>query len=545
MMMQQEKLAIDEKTLLQIIDRISIQLDYFESKMQQNINVLILVGNTGSGKSTIFNFLCGAKFKYVVTEDDEYLDLAEKSDLYSEMNSGMKSVTKEPKYYYNEAFNHLLIDFPGFHDTNGEIDQLIIQMIFYKFITKSNVKIAYVITHPQNNFLERGQGLQQFINSVFKEGNIEISKLALILNSYQQNQSDKKLILLVQKQLQDLQDDKYDKHEWISVIRKIQSEEQLNKVFSDENREKLWLELITVNEIQFQPQVLPYSDKISTYITEKSNQILTQICQQMDFNLTLKQKDLNDEQFILLQSLINSIQHILSSTPEYIEDWFNKFINVSLELSQTFHFENDITENSSNFLKIFNFFSFFSEFICGYTAFEKHCIQVQQKCTYFLENLQKRIELQRAFEERNREQQSRIKVENQLTNEQQIRIQKEQMYTQEYENRIKYEQQLKMEQQLRTILEQDKKGMEKQYQEYCEKSLEIQSNLQKMIQSEKIEKQQVEQDLKKQLQELQNKLNEMEQRRKEWLEHRANRPHHGHHGPGPHGPGPHHPWFKK
>lgn len=38
------------------------------------------------------------------------------------MNSGMKSVTKEPKYFYNETFNHLLIDFPGFHDTNGEMD---------------------------------------------------------------------------------------------------------------------------------------------------------------------------------------------------------------------------------------------------------------------------------------------------------------------------------------------------------------------------------------------------------------------------------------
>lgn len=30
------------------------------------------------------------------------------------MKDGMKSVTKEPKYFFNEQYNHLLIDFPGF-----------------------------------------------------------------------------------------------------------------------------------------------------------------------------------------------------------------------------------------------------------------------------------------------------------------------------------------------------------------------------------------------------------------------------------------------
>ncbi|CAK90468.1 unnamed protein product (macronuclear) [Paramecium tetraurelia] len=533
-MIQSDQLNIDEKTLLETIDRISLQLDQFEYKMKSNLQVLILVGDTGSGKSTIFNFLCGAKFKYVINDDEEYLDLADKSDQYSEMSSGMKSVTKEPKYFYNETFNHLLIDFPGFHDTSGEISQLIIQMIFYKFITKSNVKIAYVLFHPQTNFISRGIALQQFIKTVFKEKNLEISKLALILNHFNENMKEEKLIINVQKQLKEVETVK---HEWISVIRRINSPEKLNEVFSEENREKLWFELITVNEIPFQPQFLPYSDRISTYITEKSNLILNLIFQKL--------KEINDEQFILLQSLIGSIQHILSTTPEHTEDWFNKFINVSLELSQTFHFENDIHEKSQNFLKIFNFFSFFSEFISGYSTFEKHCLQVQQKCSYFLETLQKKIELQRVNEEKLREQQNRIKAEQQLNTESQIRIQKEQMYAQEYENRIRYEQQLKMEQQLRNVIEQDKKGMEQQYKDYCEKSLQIQNNLQNLIQTEKVQKQQVEQDLKRQLQDLQNKLNEMEQRRKEWLEHRANHP--PHHGPGHghHGPPGHHGWFKK
>lgn len=79
------------------------------------MKVLILVGITGSGKSTIFNLLCGAKFKLIENEDGvEELELDEISQEFSVMKGGMQSVTKEPKYYFNEEFNHLLIDFPGF-----------------------------------------------------------------------------------------------------------------------------------------------------------------------------------------------------------------------------------------------------------------------------------------------------------------------------------------------------------------------------------------------------------------------------------------------
>lgn len=35
------------------------------------------------------------------------------------MANGVKSVTKEPHYYYNKNNNCLLIDFPGFNDTEG------------------------------------------------------------------------------------------------------------------------------------------------------------------------------------------------------------------------------------------------------------------------------------------------------------------------------------------------------------------------------------------------------------------------------------------
>lgn len=37
------------------------------------------------------------------------------------MAYGLKSVTKEPFYYFNKDNNYLLIDFPGFNDTDGAI----------------------------------------------------------------------------------------------------------------------------------------------------------------------------------------------------------------------------------------------------------------------------------------------------------------------------------------------------------------------------------------------------------------------------------------
>ena len=46
-------------------------------------NVIMLVGITGSGKSTIFNFLCGAKFKIIVDEDENStLGLIEESEQF-------------------------------------------------------------------------------------------------------------------------------------------------------------------------------------------------------------------------------------------------------------------------------------------------------------------------------------------------------------------------------------------------------------------------------------------------------------------------------
>lgn len=96
----------------------------------------MLIGDTGSGKSTIFNLLCGAEFEIEAGKNKDELKIKKGTKNYSLMKSGINSITKEPIYFYNEKYKHLMIDFPGFKDTEGELDQLVIQLLFNKIITR-------------------------------------------------------------------------------------------------------------------------------------------------------------------------------------------------------------------------------------------------------------------------------------------------------------------------------------------------------------------------------------------------------------------------
>lgn len=72
------------------------------------------------------------------------------------MKGGMNSVTKEPKYYFNPESNHLLIDFPGFQDTDGEVDQLLMELLFQRVVTIMPVKVVYVIKNNESTLPNRG-----------------------------------------------------------------------------------------------------------------------------------------------------------------------------------------------------------------------------------------------------------------------------------------------------------------------------------------------------------------------------------------------------
>ncbi|CAD8156965.1 unnamed protein product [Paramecium octaurelia] len=123
-----------------LIEKIERQMEDFQG--QNHDNVIMLIGKTGCGKSTIYNFLCGAQF-YI--NEDKFgrttLELLSKSDVFQEIRGGLDSTTKTPKIYYNQEYQHFIIDYPGFNDTESN-DQLAIQLFFNKIVNNKKLKLS-------------------------------------------------------------------------------------------------------------------------------------------------------------------------------------------------------------------------------------------------------------------------------------------------------------------------------------------------------------------------------------------------------------------
>ncbi|CAK89818.1 unnamed protein product (macronuclear) [Paramecium tetraurelia] len=261
--------------------------------MKDQPKIIILVGVTGAGKSTVFNFLCGGNYEWQEIKNGSQLILKENSEQFALQNGGMNSVTKQPKYYLDEKLNHLIIDFPGFKDPNGELDQILIQMLFQKIVSKSKVKLIYVVRHPETRFNERGVGLQDFIKILFQGQQVDLEKICLLLNCYGDKMSDQGLRESVKKQLQVIFQSDFKQ---ISVLRKCKSPLDIAKIFSEEKRDQLMAELNQTQDIQFSPKYVQHSEKITQYLSEKNFQMYNNICEKLNNQCKQKVDKLQERQ---------------------------------------------------------------------------------------------------------------------------------------------------------------------------------------------------------------------------------------------------------
>ncbi|CAK84043.1 unnamed protein product (macronuclear) [Paramecium tetraurelia] len=354
MIQENDQYQIYEK----MIDRISELLITFDKQLSQNLTVAMLVGYTANGKSTLFNFLSGFEFQIKQEENkkSKFLALKYPNQKYaSDMANGVKSVTKEPHYYYNKNNNCLLIDFPGFNDTEGAMSQSFISILFNRLVIKTPIRIINVIKTTDGILPNRATEIQSFIARCFGQKTSDFSSVTLVLNQYMDDLNDKDLIVDVKYQLSEFQETA---NENIAVIRKIKDDRDLEMIFNQANRKQIWKVIEKSNPIKFKPTQFQKQAELANLIHNKCNSIMqnlvSEICWHIDnFLNNLNQQSIEAlyEKFYIIELLIKKQLHLNAFS------WHLELLDQMQEIAAILGWKNNQKIEIDIFLKIFKFVS--------------------------------------------------------------------------------------------------------------------------------------------------------------------------------------------
>ncbi|OMJ89688.1 hypothetical protein SteCoe_8049 [Stentor coeruleus] len=131
------------------------------------LRTVVLLGNTGAGKSTVFNILCGNELKIIENQYDGSLnfDLKYSGD-FQKIGNSASSCTSLPSYKNIDLTT--FIDTPGLEDNNGKAQQII--NIFYikkVFSVSSKVKIILFFDYD-SIMISRGKNLGDLFNHLLE-----------------------------------------------------------------------------------------------------------------------------------------------------------------------------------------------------------------------------------------------------------------------------------------------------------------------------------------------------------------------------------------
>lgn len=164
-----------------IMAQIVLAIDHID-KITQNLDesAVMLLGNTGSGKSALLDYLNGTKLTPVLDDRNRYI--FQDTDTIS---SSSKSKTTYPRVIKIKGVTYY--DCPGFRDTRGSDQDIINAYSIYKFIEKTpKTKIVMVASEDSvSTQVERGSPfLKPFtqLGEVFKVNEKEImNNLCLVI----------------------------------------------------------------------------------------------------------------------------------------------------------------------------------------------------------------------------------------------------------------------------------------------------------------------------------------------------------------------------
>lgn len=138
-------------------------------KQIKDKKLIIILGNTGSGKSTLTNFLINSKLKKIYDHEDSLadfvIDVEDKNIEFSQIGHNYeKSKTEGFKLYFNKKENLVLLDTQGFFDSRGVDYEISFSLLFEKILENCK-SLKFILLSSFANFeSNRSEGFRKNLN---------------------------------------------------------------------------------------------------------------------------------------------------------------------------------------------------------------------------------------------------------------------------------------------------------------------------------------------------------------------------------------------
>jgi energy-coupling factor transporter ATP-binding protein EcfA2 len=167
----------------------SIRLDIIMTKVEEIIryaneyatgkDLVLVLGNTGSGKSTFINYLAGQTMHEVTKE--EFLEPVIETDnpIMAVGHNSFKSLTDHPQLYSDSSTGLTYCDCPGFLDSRGPEFDIPNAFAIKTIVEKAHAVKAVIVLVDYNSILaEKGRGLRETITILRQLFGIQDSNIA-------------------------------------------------------------------------------------------------------------------------------------------------------------------------------------------------------------------------------------------------------------------------------------------------------------------------------------------------------------------------------
>jgi len=372
---------------------------YFpENKYQKAV---IVLGSTGSGKTTLIEFLMGQKLEAIKVDNKLQCELRSESE---KIGSDYTSKTLFPNYYEDDKNSIIYWDLPGYLDTRGAEYDVVNSFLIHKiFESSTEVKMLLVIAESSLE-TDRGQAFLfpfEIISKMFENSeNDKISNSATVVISKAEKYEN--LAKEVEKFLSSLEKKEYKIKEFFKNIlrdgriKKFSVPKNIG-MFTQNNEKFEILEAIKHSEYLYKPKVdLATSPKAQNMLMKFTDCLKTRINE----NLEILKHLILDKMKPLPLKLVSEFGGILgeAKTKDEILNDFSHFMNF-LTAIQILKEDSLISAkvNELNYLYIEILQNYIGKFLVDY----KYNIDKAEIIIFFSlsEDLQKIIEEKQSWEQ--------------------------------------------------------------------------------------------------------------------------------------------------